>query len=472
MKQFLFAVVSKFKSLHVIFFCLLTLLLTITTWLTWNQLDFHVRSDLLGQYRTIANTTADQSAKSAKAFVQGNDRLSLQMLAKESIKSPHLESITFYGANQEILAYSSQGTTSPLTQQITSSKEITAGDSAIGSVHVVLSTTPMETTLRETSVQILVITLAVWVLGLIALRSLFHFYELKVKRIAQYIYTNSSTFFTHKDNNTTSNTPITTQFEPSKFEFSELSPIQSAVQKLAEKQDQHSELNVSMSQLFNSGNIELHDKTTPTQNDIHNAKATVLYVKAFGLNLLKADSPDKATLILSEYIGMVQQAAKLYNGFTQVHANGIAVIFGAPQSMNEHCLHAVCAASFLCKLLNNYNKQRQAKSLPHLKFQIGIHTSDVYCFSALEHSSLSVFGDAIFEAAQLANLSSPGQISLSQSSKNEANLEDKIHCAGPYTLNLTQNKKLLIFQVTHLAEDYEKLIDRQVKHIASLRQPA
>ena len=69
-KQFFLAVVSKLRSLHVIFILLFTVLLSITSWLIWNQLDYHVRSDLMQQYKSIVNTTAEQAAQTAKPLIQ------------------------------------------------------------------------------------------------------------------------------------------------------------------------------------------------------------------------------------------------------------------------------------------------------------------------------------------------------------------------------------------------------------------
>ncbi|WP_344798813.1 adenylate/guanylate cyclase domain-containing protein [Litoribacillus peritrichatus] len=433
-------------------------LLCTSTWLTWNQLDFHVRSDLQHQYRSIVKTTAEQAAQTAKPLIQSDDRLSLQVYAKESIEKRKLDSITFYSPSQEVLAYANRAGAAHITQRVTSSAEITSGSTALGSVSVVLSTEPLEKILNQTSSQIVLIALAVWVLGLILLRSLFHVYEQKVAAMAKKIQN-----------------PIATKHQaPDTRNFIELQPIATELEAFIQKNTEKNNLENSLNQLLNHQIAsQISKESAPRESQIQPFHASVLYVRASGLDQLKSNLPNhEAAKLVSEYVAIVQQAAKLYNGFVEVQANGLAVIFGAPQKMNEHCLHAVCAASFLYRLLNNYNSQRivQAKAL--LKFQIAIHSGDVYCFDTPEQASMAVFGDIIFEAAQLANLAKAGQILLSENARNEPDLTNKVHCKGPYNLSTSSFTCPLTYQVSSLDDNYNTLIERQVKHIASLRQPA
>ncbi|MFC3151967.1 adenylate/guanylate cyclase domain-containing protein [Litoribrevibacter euphylliae] len=453
MKQFFSAVVSKLKSLHTIFVLLFTVLLSVTSWLTWNQLDIHVRSDLIHQYRSIVTTTAEQAAQTARPLIQTNDRLSLQVYAQESIDKRQLDSITFYSPSQEILAYANRKNVASISKRVTSSSEITANDTTLGSVTVVLSTNAIEEILNQTTSQIILISVAVWILGIILMRSLFHIYEMKVTSLAHRIKS--------------------PQREDSyKSSFLELKPLENEVVLFQQKLLDQQELDNNLSQLLNPQALHQAAKESETNElSVRARYSSVLYVKALGLeNINSTLSKRDSARLISEYVNLLQQAAKLYNGFVQVQANGLTIIFGAPQKMNDHCLHAVCAASFLYRLLNNYNQQRLSLSKPLLKFQIAIHSGEVFCFDTPEQASMAIFGDVIFEAAQLASLAKPGQILLSEQARKEPELENKVICKGPYSLGTQQS--LLVYQVSSLEDSYDQLIERQVKHIASLRQPA
>ena len=452
-KQFFLAVVSKLRSLHVIFILLFTVLLSITSWLIWNQLDYHVRSDLMQQYKSIVNTTAEQAAQTAKPLIQANDRLSLQVYAKESIEKRQLDSITFYGPSQEILAYANRKGAAKITQRVTSSNQITSNNTTIGSVMVVLSTEPIERMLDETTGQIILIACAVWVLGAILLRSLFHFYDLKISALAHRIKR------PQKDN-------------PFSSGFNELHPLESELKNFEKKAIDKSELDNNLNQLLNQQALHQASKESDQKElSIQPRHASVLYVKAIGLDNINQELPKKdAAQLISEYVTLVQQAAKLYNGFVQVQANGLTIIFGAPQKMNEHCLHAICAATFLYRLLNQHHSKKSVHKSTTLKFQIAIHTGDVFCFNTPEQASMAIFGEVIFTSAQLASQANPGQILLSEDARKEPELENKVTCKGPY--NLGSQMGSVAYQVSHLADNYEKLIERQVKHISSLRQPA
>lgn len=458
MKQFFSAVVSKLKSLHTLFVLLFTVLLSVTSWLTWNQLDIHVRSDLIHQYRAIVNTTAEQAAQTAKPLIQANDRLSLQVYAKESIEKRQLDSITFYSPSQEILAYANRKNVASISKRVTSSSEITANDTTLGSVTVVLSTDPIEEVLNQTTSQIILISVAVWILGIILMRSLFHIYEMKVSALAHRIR-------------------VPQRENTDKRSFLELEPLENEVNAFQQKMLAQQELDNNLSRLLNPQSLNqaakesINREADANELSVRSCYSSVLYVKALGFeNINSSLSKRDSARLISEYVNLLQQAAKLYNGFVQVQANGLTIIFGAPQKMEGHCLHAVCAASFLYRLLNNYNQQRLSLSKPLLKFQIAIHSGDVFCFDTPEQASMAIFGDIIFEAAQLASLAKPGQILLSEQSRKEPDLESKVVCKGPYSLG--SQKSLLVYQVSSLEESYDQLIERQVKHIASLRQPA
>ncbi|GLQ30615.1 hypothetical protein GCM10007876_10930 [Litoribrevibacter albus] len=433
--------------------CLFTVLLCISSWLIWNQLDIHVRSDLIHQYKSIVKTTTEQAAQTAKPLIQANDRLSLQVYAKESIEKRQLDSITFYSPSQEILAYANRKNAAHISQRVTSSTQITSDDVTLGSVTVVLSTEPIESVLNQTTNQIILISLAVWILGIILLRSLFHVYDVKVSSLAQRI------------KNPQKSTPEASG-------FLELKPLEVELHEFEQKILDQQELSSNLNQLLNNQALQQVSKESENPElSVQTRTSSILYVKAMGLDTMSLTlSKKESARLISEYVNLLQQAAKLYNGFVQVQANGLTVIFGAPQTMNDHCLHAVCAASFLYRLLNNYNQQRHTQSKPLLKFQIAIHSGDVHCFNTPEQASMAIFGDAIFEAAQLASMARPGQILLSEEARKQPDLENKVVCKGPY--NLGNQQGLLVYQVSSLEENYDQLIERQVKHISSLRQPA
>ena len=269
MKQFLSVVVSKLRSLHVLFVILFTSLLSISTWLTWNQLDFHVRSDLQHQYKSIVKTTAEQAALSAKPLIQANDRLSLQVYAKDSIEKRKLDSITFYSPSQDVLAYANRKGAAQISDRVTSSYEITSGNSTLGSVHVVLSTKPLQDILDQTAGQIVLIALAVWVLGLILLRSLFHVYDIKIASLANKI-------------KETGHTKKTTQQTTT---FLELSPIEQEIETLAEQSIEKTELENTLNQLLNHQIAnQIAQESAPRELQVQPYHASVLYVSASRLD--------------------------------------------------------------------------------------------------------------------------------------------------------------------------------------------
>lgn len=447
------------RSTYAIFILLFTVLLAGSTWLIWNQFDFHVRNDMLQQYRNITATIAEHSSKSTIPMLRSQDLLSLQVFTNELRNSQNLDSVTFYSPSQQVLAYANKKESTYLKHQVVSSKQITSGNDTLGSVHITMSTKPIDALLERTSQQIFIIAIAIWALGIIILRVMMFNYGNHIQQLAKQI---KRIAFKKPLENLPQNT------------YSELSPIHQSLSELTENASHEHQIDNVLSRLLNQ---QIIDQTQQHKDilspQIARTSSSIVYIRAHNLETVnKLDAASDSATLIAEYVTLVQQAAKLYNGFVDTQANGLAVVFGTPHEMPNHALHAICAASFLGRLFSNFNQKRQQSGRPALKLQISIHTGELYCYETPQQPSLAIFGEMIYEAAQLAQLAKPGQILISNVTKEQPDIEGKVQYKGPYKLATQSPNISSNYQVTGLETSYEKLIDHQVKHISMLSQPA
>lgn len=456
-------IIQKFRRLlrstYVLFVVLFTVLLSSASWLIWNQFDFHVRNDMLQQYQSIAATIAQHASESSIPMLRNEDQLSLQVFSNDLRQSHNLDSVTFYGPSHQVIAYANSKEASRFKQQIIHSQQITSGSDTLGSVHITMPSTSIDSLLERTSQQLFIIALAIWALGIITLRIIMFNYSNHIEALAQYI------------KRIAFKKPLNPLPENS---YTELSPIRQSLAELTQTTSSERHIDNALNRLLNQQIIDQTQQYKDIQApQVIKTQSSIVYIRANNLETVSTlDAAKDSASLITEYVTLVQQAAKLYNGFVDTQANGLAIVFGIPHEMPNHALHAICAASFLGKLFSNFNQKRQQNSQTALKLQISIHTGELYCYETPQQPSLAIFGEIIYEAAQLAQLAKAGQILISNITKEQPDIEEKVHYKGPYKLPTQSPSISSNYQIIGLESSYETLIDHQVKHISMINQPA
>jgi len=137
-------------------------------------------------------------------------------------------------------------------------------------------------------------------------------------------------------------------------------------------------------------------------------QVTMLFADLRGFTAL-CDRLDPAmtVTILNEYFRHMSEAIGRHHGhITELVGDGLLALFGALESNPWQCRDAVLAALDMRAALVAYNAQLRAKSLPELRFGVGIHSGEVIVgvMGAGELNKFTVTGDPINVASRVEGL--------------------------------------------------------------------
>ncbi len=145
-------------------------------------------------------------------------------------------------------------------------------------------------------------------------------------------------------------------------------------------------------------------------------QVTILFADLRGFTAL-CDRLDPAitVTILNDYFEHMNQAIARHHGhITELVGDGLLALFGALEPNPWQGRDSVLAALDMRAELGRYNAQLRAKSLPELRFGIGIHSGEVVAgvMGTGELSKFSVTGDPINLASRVEGLTRVHDVDL------------------------------------------------------------
>jgi class 3 adenylate cyclase len=117
--------------------------------------------------------------------------------------------------------------------------------------------------------------------------------------------------------------------------------------------------------------------------------------------------PAQTLTIVNGYFERMHRAIAAHHGhLTEVVGDGLLALFGAVEPNPWQARDAVLAGLAMREALVEYNATLRARSLPELRFGVGIHSGEVVCgvMGADEFSKFGVTGDPINVASRIEGL--------------------------------------------------------------------
>lgn len=145
-------------------------------------------------------------------------------------------------------------------------------------------------------------------------------------------------------------------------------------------------------------------------------QVTMLFADLRGFTAL-CDRLDPAVTvaILNDYFHHMSEAIVRHHGhITELVGDGLLALFGALEANPWQCRDAVLAALDMRVELERYNAELRARSLPELRFGIGIHSGEVIVgvMGAGQLNKFTVTGDPINVASRVEGLTREFQVDL------------------------------------------------------------
>jgi adenylate cyclase len=151
---------------------------------------------------------------------------------------------------------------------------------------------------------------------------------------------------------------------------------------------------------------------------------SVLFCDIVGYTqLTEGMSPKIVAEMLNEYLGYIALAGHSCHGMVDKFIGDcVMIVFGAPESSEQHALHAVTCGVMIQEIVKRINKRRQKKKLHPLHFRIGINSGKMMAgnIGTQERMQYTVVGDTVNLAARLCSLSPPGKILIGNTTAKQS----------------------------------------------------
>ncbi|WP_221800791.1 adenylate/guanylate cyclase domain-containing protein [Oceanobacter mangrovi] len=418
---------------------------SVISFLTYSQLH----GQLQASQQQRASQQLDRLAQLLAPSLLQQDRISINLALKEWNRGDDLNAIRIQNTDRKVIAE-----TGPLLNpdQVIN-RSITLDDTAMGMMQAEINPQPVS---RQSGRYL---SLALMATGLCAMLGGLISYFM-AERIAAYLRKLSGSLGEWNNRNLLTLPQLS-------LPIRELQELDQSCNQLQEQERQRLAIERALGKYLCSG-----DKPPVKTSTYH--RCALVYIEITDLDVLQARlSAVELAETLGEYYRLLNQAAKLYNGkLDRYQGNGLVMIFGLNESSDRDTLHCIYAAQLCLGLLQQSQKRKPA--LASVGFRIAAHWGPVLLapIEQDEDTHYSLIGDTIYWASHLAGSSEEGRLLASQILISELPPEYGLSWEeGPLVSDLQGNEQSS-FWLQGLPETSRTLIERQIKHITSMKENA
>jgi len=206
-------------------------------------------------------------------------------------------------------------------------------------------------------------------------------------------------------------------------------------------------------------------------------KGSVLFADIVGFTSMSEKlTPDEVAKLLNEYFSYISLASQLHRGTIDKYMGDCAmVVFGIPDSDEEHAFNAVSCAVMIQRLVERLNAQRVREGKFPIHFRIGVNSGTMLAgnMGSQERMQYTVVGDSVNLAARLYDAAGAGQIIVTEEFCNDPSVQGRIIARRHKSIRLRGKSRPV---TTHLVRDvaatYRESMDAQITEIIGDRSVA
>jgi adenylate cyclase len=155
-----------------------------------------------------------------------------------------------------------------------------------------------------------------------------------------------------------------------------------------------------------------------------NQTVTVLFADIRGFTRMSEHtSPERVVHLLNRYFTTMSEIILKHGGTVDKYiGDGLMALFGAPQAAPDDAAGAVSAAVEMQEAMTQVNADLRGAGLAEVSIGIGLHTGEatVGYIGSERRSEYTAIGDTVNVSARLETHARPGEILLSQETRNAA----------------------------------------------------
>jgi adenylate cyclase len=145
------------------------------------------------------------------------------------------------------------------------------------------------------------------------------------------------------------------------------------------------------------------DNLRPTRRQVTVLFADIRDFTAYS----ESRAPEEVLRFLDDYFGRMTLLIQGHDGsVNKFIGDGLMALWGAPEPLADHAVHAVKAALDMQKVMTEINGYREAAGEPPLRIGVGVHTGEVAAgmLGSSSQAEYSVIGDAVNLASRIEGL--------------------------------------------------------------------
>lgn len=226
-----------------------------------------------------------------------------------------------------------------------------------------------------------------------------------------------------------------------KFDFKErrtdeLGQLMNSLNSMAEGMLEKSQVKQALSRYVSP---EVAKVIFSNLNDIElggkQVEGSVVFADIVGFTRIAENTrPEDLVNILNRYFSLITRACEINHGSVDKYlGDGVMLVFGAPQSDDEHRFHAIKCALLIQRLVADENRRREQQGLFPVMFRIGINSGTMLAgnMGSQERMEYTVVGDTVNLASRLCSIANSGQIVISRDLYLKPDVRDRV-LAGEY----------------------------------------
>ncbi|RDH82761.1 MAG: hypothetical protein DIZ80_10825 [endosymbiont of Galathealinum brachiosum] len=222
--------------------------------------------------------------------------------------------------------------------------------------------------------------------------------------------------------------------------------------------------NVAEKVLQNLNDVELGGK---------HVDASVLFADIVGFTSISEKlPPEEIANLLNEYFSHISSIAQLYNGHIDKFMGDCAmVVFGVPDSSDNHSLNAINCAIMIRETVYRLNKIRQKQNKIPIHFRIGVNSGLMIAgnLGSSDRMEYTVIGDPVNIASRLAGIAESDQILILEELYQQNNISTQI-LANKHKIIRVRGKELPVstWLVNNMVPEQEKIMQKQLDNILNI----
>ena len=217
--------------------------------------------------------------------------------------------------------------------------------------------------------------------------------------------------------------------------------------QLSEKIEQERKIRGKLERYHSPGVIDeiVHRSDTGDESEVKNAEVSILFADICGFTTIsESKKPEEVSEFLSHFFSCAVESIFTWGGtLDKFIGDAVMAFFGAPLSQEDHAARAVRSGLMMRRLVDEWNREREAEGLPAVRIRVGINSGPAVVgnVGTEKRVDYTVLGTSVNIASRLeSGVAKPGDVVVSQNTLDRLPQGFETEALGEFSLKGLQQK--------------------------------